>query len=82
MCLATPELNTKQREICRKHPDLMSSVARGAKGAMEECQVQFHDRRWNCSSVLDSGSLFEPVFDRGELSFVIFTRVVVEMVDM
>lgn len=66
LCFSTPQLNTKQREICRKHPTLMTSVAKGAKGAVEECQMQFERRRWNCSAVPESGTLFDSILKRGK----------------
>ena len=65
LCFTTPQLNSKQRELCRKHPTLMASVAKGAKEAVEECQIQFERRRWNCSSVPESGTLFDPILKRG-----------------
>ncbi|XP_044183473.1 protein Wnt-3a-like isoform X2 [Acropora millepora] len=64
LCFSTPQLNTKQREMCRKHPTLMTSVAKGAKDAVEECQIQFERRRWNCSAVPESGTLFDPILKR------------------
>ncbi|XP_058962619.2 protein Wnt-3a [Pocillopora verrucosa] len=64
LCFTTPQLNPKQRDICRRHPTLMASVAKGAREAVEECQIQFQHRRWNCSSVPDSGTLFDPILKR------------------
>lgn len=66
LCFTTPQLNTKQRDICRRHPTLMASVAKGAREAVEECQIQFRLRRWNCSSVPESGTLFDPILKRGK----------------
>lgn len=65
-CYTTPQLNTKQRDLCRKHPTLMASVAKGAKEAIEECKIQFEFRRWNCSLVPESGTLFDPILKRGK----------------
>lgn len=66
LCFTTPQLNTKQRDLCRRHPTLMASVAKGAKEAIEECQIQFRLRRWNCSSLPESGTLFDPILNRGK----------------
>lgn len=44
----------------------MASVAKGAKEAVEECQIQFRLRRWNCSAVPESGTLFDPILKRGK----------------
>ncbi|KXJ28076.1 protein Wnt-3a [Exaiptasia diaphana] len=72
LCYVTPELNGRQREVCRQHPSLMGNVALGAKYAIDECQHQFRSRRWNCSTISDSGSLFTSALDRGcrEAAFV------------
>jgi len=66
LCYVIPELNSRQREVCRQHPSLMGNVASGAKYAIEECQHQFRNRRWNCSTIKDSGTLFTSALDRGE----------------
>lgn len=41
------------------------SVDLGASKSVEECQYQFSDRHWNCSTVRD-GSVFGPVLTHGE----------------
>lgn len=48
----------------------MASVAKGAKEAVEECQVQFQLRRWNCSPVPESGTLFDPILKRGKVVYI------------
>lgn len=42
----------------------MPSVAKGAKFGILECQHQFHDRRWNCSTVSNE-SVFGPMLRIG-----------------
>ncbi|KAL8598834.1 hypothetical protein ACOMHN_015413 [Nucella lapillus] len=42
----------QQVRQCRYNLDLMPSIVRAALVAVETCQRQFADRRWNCSSVL------------------------------
>lgn len=42
----------------------MSSVGRGARAGIAECQWQFRYRRWNCSTVEDS-TVFGPVLQIG-----------------
>jgi hypothetical protein len=37
----------------------------GASKSIEECQYQFQDRHWNCSTVRD-GTVFGPVISHGK----------------
>eukprot|EP00795_Rhopilema_esculentum_P013253 gene13253-4084_t len=43
-------LSVSQQRLLRRDPSLMPSIARGAKIAIMQCQKQFRNRRWNCSS--------------------------------
>ncbi|XP_076453529.1 protein Wnt-11b-2-like [Babylonia areolata] len=51
-CSRRTGLVKQQVRQCRHNLDLMPSVVRAALVAVETCQRQFADRRWNCSSVL------------------------------
>lgn len=51
-----------------KHPSAIYSVSEGAKKAIEQCQIQFRDERWNCSVVENEQSVFGPTLDRGQFS--------------
>lgn len=53
-------LTTGQKQICLLHADHMPIVIQGASKSIEECQHQFQDRHWNCSTVRD-GTVFGPV---------------------
>ncbi|XP_050530431.1 protein Wnt-16-like isoform X2 [Daktulosphaira vitifoliae] len=55
-----------------KHPSAIYSVSEGAKKAIEQCQFQFRDERWNCSILEDEQSVFGPTLDRGskETAFI------------
>merc|ERR1712142_1432271 len=64
---ATPDLCTKikglsngQQKLCMLYTDHMLHVGRGARSGIGECQYQFRNRRWNCSTVDDS-TVFGPV---------------------
>ncbi|EDO43836.1 predicted protein [Nematostella vectensis] len=72
LCYVTRQFNSRQQEVCRKNPDLMEHVAHGAKYGVHECRHQFRNRRWNCSTIRESGSLFESVLSKGcrEAAFV------------
>ncbi|XP_041378276.1 protein Wnt-4-like isoform X2 [Gigantopelta aegis] len=49
-CEALTGLVKRQRRLCKKNVELMDSVKVGALRAIEECQNQFANRRWNCST--------------------------------
>nr|XP_023410047.1 LOW QUALITY PROTEIN: protein Wnt-4 [Loxodonta africana] len=51
--------------MCKRNLEVMDSVRRGAQLAIEECQYQFRNRRWNCST-LDSLPVFGKVVTQGE----------------
>lgn len=36
--------------ICDKKPDIIREIARGAEMGKKECEHQFRNRHWNCSS--------------------------------
>ena len=40
-----------QVKFCKRNPGFMDSVRLGAVRAIDECQYQFRQRRWNCSSM-------------------------------
>lgn len=48
-------------ELCRKNPDVMKSIGKGAKLGIEECQRQMRDERWNCFTVPQDFSVFGKV---------------------
>lgn len=50
ICRKSRRLAGKQREICRKEIEIVEEVANGAKLALGECQYQFRDRKWNCTT--------------------------------
>ncbi|CAF1040834.1 unnamed protein product [Rotaria sp. Silwood1] len=55
-------LTIGQKQICLLHPDHMPIVIQGASKSIEECQYQFQDRHWNCSTVKD-GTVFGPLLN-------------------
>lgn len=61
-------LRRKQRRLARENPGVLMAVARGANQAIGECQHQFRNRRWNCSTkTFHRGkNLFGKIVDRGE----------------
>ncbi|KAG7258330.1 hypothetical protein CRUP_023665 [Coryphaenoides rupestris] len=63
LCSQLSGLSQGQRKLCQLYQDHMTYIGDGAKTGIKECQYQFRQRRWNCSTV-DNTS----VFGRGELS--------------
>ncbi|XP_034933821.1 protein wingless isoform X2 [Chelonus insularis] len=67
-------LRRKQRRLARENPGVLMAVARGANQAIMECQHQFRNRRWNCSTknFLRGKNLFGKIVDRGcrETAFI------------
>ncbi|XP_045161412.1 protein Wnt-4-like [Mercenaria mercenaria] len=71
MCESLIGLAKRQQKICRRNIEVMDSVRYGAHMAIEECQYQFKNRRWNCSTV-DPVKLFGNFLKLGtrEVAFV------------
>ncbi|XP_067002611.1 protein Wnt-1 [Anabrus simplex] len=67
-------LRRKQRRLVRENPGVLVAVIKGAKMAILECQVQFQNRRWNCSTknFFRGKNLFGKIVDRAcrETAFI------------
>ena len=50
ICRKSRHIGGKQHEICQKQPEIVREVANGARMSIQECQVQFAQRKWNCST--------------------------------
>ncbi|KAI6218326.1 Wnt-4 protein precursor [Aphelenchoides besseyi] len=57
VCRELPGLNRRQVKFCRRNFDTMASISEGARIAYDECQFQFHKRRWNCSLIGEDGRI-------------------------
>jgi hypothetical protein len=53
-CNKIPGLTRDQRKICQLYKDHIPFVGRGTKAGIDECQSQFKNSRWNCSSTDNS----------------------------
>ena len=47
-------LRGRQVGICRKEPKVLQEIVKGAQLATKECQHQFRNRRWNCTTARKS----------------------------
>ncbi|KAL5282446.1 WNT1 family protein [Megaselia abdita] len=62
-----PTLRRKQRRLVRDNPGVLPAIVKGTNLAINECQHQFRNRRWNCSTrnFLKGKNLFGKIVDRG-----------------
>ena len=69
MCSQIPGLSSGQTKLCQLYQDHMSTVVRGGRASLSECQWQFRNRRWNCST-LEGFTIFGPKIEIGMYDFV------------
>ncbi|XP_056123021.1 protein Wnt-6 isoform X2 [Rhinichthys klamathensis goyatoka] len=50
ICRKTRTLGSRHADLCQSQPEIIQEVAKGAQLGIRECQHQFHNRRWNCTS--------------------------------
>ena len=68
LCKKIKGLSNGQKKLCMLYTDHMMHVGRGASTGIGECQYQFKDHRWNCSTVDDS-TVFGPILSIRKLIF-------------
>lgn len=63
-------LRRKQRRLVRDNPGVLAALVKGANLAISECQHQFRNRRWNCSTknFLRGKNIFGKFIDKGKFS--------------
>ncbi|CAD5118665.1 DgyrCDS7352 [Dimorphilus gyrociliatus] len=49
-CTNLDILHPKQRKVCHRSRNVLDVISEGASVGIEECQHQFSDRRWNCTT--------------------------------
>lgn len=67
-------LRRKQRRLARENPGVLVAVAKGAQQAIHECQYQFRNRRWNCTTknFFRGKNLFGKIVDKGKKNYYHF----------
>eukprot|EP00794_Sanderia_malayensis_P017845 gene17845-19626_t len=72
VCNSLQNISEKQKKLCKEYPDLIKSVALGAKISIAECKYQFKDTRWNCPVTNDGTSVFGKILEKGtrEAAFI------------
>lgn len=67
-------LRRKQRRLARENTGVLEAIRKGANLAIQECQYQFRNRWWNCSTknFLRGKNLFGKIVDRGKNLFCLF----------
>ncbi|KAI0227268.1 Protein Wnt-1 [Lamellibrachia satsuma] len=67
-------LARRQRKLVARNPGSIVAIAAGAQMAIDECQFQFRNRRWNCptSDYSHGGSIFGKILRKGcrETAFI------------
>ncbi|CAF0850314.1 unnamed protein product [Adineta steineri] len=48
-CSSLTFLTLQQRYLCQTSPKIFTIISRSLRQAIEECQYQFRNQRWNCS---------------------------------
>lgn len=66
MCDNVPGLVSRQRQLCRRHPEAMLSIGRGVAAWTAECQHQFRRHRWDCNALERGQRLLGRVLLRSE----------------
>jgi hypothetical protein len=57
-------LSKGQQQLCQLYKDHIPHIGRGAREGIAECQFQFKNRRWNCTT-FDDDSVFGPILKSG-----------------
>ncbi|CAF2675440.1 unnamed protein product [Rotaria sp. Silwood2] len=62
-CLSLTFLTLEQRSYCRTNPKIFSIINHSLRMAIDECQYQFRNQRWNCS-LFNQPEIFRKLIQR------------------
>ena len=67
-------IRKKQRRLIRNNPRVLIAISKGMKIAIDECQYQFKDRRWNCPTLdyLKGRGIFGKIVRKGKFCLLHF----------
>ncbi|XP_019892373.1 protein Wnt-5 [Musca domestica] len=70
-CYLVDGMSYGQKKQCVLHTSVMPAISRGARATIQECQFQFKNRRWNCTTTEDN-TVFGPMTGLGspEMAFI------------
>lgn len=54
ICKKSRKLRGRMAEICKNEPALLKEISKGVQMGTKECQFQFRNRRWNCTTARKS----------------------------
>ncbi|KAE8753129.1 WntA [Frankliniella occidentalis] len=57
-CLKLNYLAERQQQLCGLSENVLTAISTGARLSIDECQHQFRNSRWNCSTFNNSGNVF------------------------
>lgn len=66
-CSSLLFLTAEQRSYCQTNPKIFTIINRSLRLAIEECQYQFRNQRWNCS-IFNQSDVFGKLVLRSESS--------------
>ncbi|XP_028841946.1 protein Wnt-2 [Denticeps clupeoides] len=55
MCDNVPGLVSRQRQMCRRQPQVMRAIGAGVRDWVAECRFQFQNHRWSCDTLERDG---------------------------
>ena len=66
-CSSLDGLTPGQAKLCELYTDHMSAVSKGARIGIVECQHQFKQQQWNCSTMSNQTVYGPTIADMGKM---------------